>query len=62
MASIILIHNHPGGSVEPSKEDINITKRIKEAGDIIGIDLLDHVIITEDNFSSLKALKEYGII
>lgn len=47
--SVILAHNHPSGSNEPSEEDINITKRIIEAGKIMGIDVLDHVIITKNN-------------
>ena len=45
--AVILSHNHPSGSMEPSKEDIEITKRIKEAGDIIGIQVLDHVIVSK---------------
>ena len=54
-ASIILFHNHPSGDVSPSNEDINITRRIKEAGKIIGIELLDHIIIGfNSNFCSLK--------
>ncbi|NTU46724.1 DNA repair protein RadC [Candidatus Roizmanbacteria bacterium] len=53
-ASIILVHNHPSGSPEPSEEDILITKRIAKAGELFGISLLDHVIITSENFCSLK--------
>jgi len=54
-AGIILFHNHPSGDPEPSQEDINITTRIKEAGKIIGIELLDHIIIgSEGDFCSLK--------
>ncbi len=44
-STIILIHNHPSGNYEPSTEDIEITKRIKNAGVIIGIEVLDHIII-----------------
>lgn len=58
-SSIIICHNHPSGSPEPSSEDINITKRIKECGNIIGIELLDHVIIGYNKYISLK---EKGII
>ncbi|MGL5615320.1 MAG: RadC family protein [Sarcina sp.] len=58
-ASIILCHNHPSGDPTPSIEDINITKRIKACGDIMGIKLLDHVIIGRNKFISLK---EKGII
>lgn len=43
--SIIAIHNHPSGSINPSREDVNITKRLKMSGDILGIELLDHIII-----------------
>jgi len=54
-AGIILFHNHPSGDPEPSQEDINITTRIKEAGKIMGIELLDHIIIgSEGAFCSLK--------
>lgn len=44
-AAMILIHNHPSGDPEPSKEDREITRRLKEAGEILGIKILDHVII-----------------
>jgi DNA repair protein RadC len=53
-ASIIVAHNHPSGVVLPSKEDIASTRRIKEAGFIIGIELLDHVIISASSYFSLK--------
>lgn len=58
-ASIIVAHNHPSGDPIPSKEDINITIRLKEAGKIIGIDILDHVIIGENKHISFK---EKGIL
>jgi DNA repair protein RadC len=51
--SIILIHNHPSGDPTPSRQDIEITKRIAEAGTLIGIELLDHIIIG-DRYTSLK--------
>lgn len=51
---IIISHNHPSGDPTPSKEDINITLRIKECGKLIGIELLDHIIIGKNNFISLK--------
>lgn len=47
-ASIIMAHNHPSGDSTPSKEDINITHRIKECGKILGIELLDHLIIGDE--------------
>ena len=58
-ASIIICHNHPSGDPTPSKEDINITLRIKECGNIIGIKLVDHIIIGNNKFVSLK---ERGLI
>ncbi|NFR86247.1 JAB domain-containing protein [Clostridium botulinum] len=53
-AKIIISHNHPSGDPTPSKEDINITLRIKECGEIMGIQLLDHIIIGKNGFISLK--------
>ncbi len=53
-ASVIVAHNHPSGNVEPSEEDIKITKRLFDAGKLLGIDLLDHIIVTENDFVSLK--------
>jgi len=53
-ASIIVGHNHPSGKTEPSQEDIEVTKRLIEAGNIIGIDVLDHIIVGNDTFTSLK--------
>ena len=53
-ASIIAAHNHPSGDITPSDEDIRITKRLHEAGKIMGIELLDHLIITENDYYSFK--------
>jgi DNA repair protein RadC len=53
-ASIIVAHNHPSGVLVPSREDISTTRRIKEAGVIIGIELLDHVIIGQSSYLSMK--------
>ena len=50
---IIIVHNHPTGEVNPSFQDIQITKRIKEAAQILGIQLLDHIIIGDGKFKSL---------
>lgn len=58
-ASIIVGHNHPSNICDPSAEDIQVTERLKEAGNILGIDLLDHIIIGTDTF---KSLKETGIV
>lgn len=51
--SIILVHNHPSGDPEPSSEDINLTRRLMSAGDIIGIKVLDHVIIAGNRHLSI---------
>lgn len=53
-ASIICAHNHPSGDPAPSQEDIEITRRLSDAGDIVGIDVLDHIIIGDGTFVSLK--------
>lgn len=52
--SVILVHNHPSGDTTPSHEDINITKRLVEGGNIIGIKVLDHLIIGNGDYLSLK--------
>ncbi len=51
-ANIFLLHNHPSGNTEPSKEDISITKRLVEAGKIMDINIFDHLIIAGDKFTS----------
>lgn len=53
-ASIICIHNHPSGDPTPSREDIEVTRRLKECGRMIGIEILDHIIIGDKRFVSLK--------
>lgn len=53
-ASIVLVHNHPSGDPTPSAEDISITKRLSDAGKILGVELLDHIIIGDKVFVSLK--------
>lgn len=53
-ASIIIAHNHPSGILTPSAEDIQTTRRIKEAGEIIGIALLDHIIMTDMSYLSMR--------
>lgn len=55
-ASIICVHNHPSGDPTPSPEDIEITRRLAEAGQVIGIDVLDHVIVGDTKNVSLKEL------
>ena len=53
-AAVIFVHNHPSGDTEASEDDIRLTKRLAEAGEIVGIDVLDHVIIGGKVFRSLK--------
>ena len=53
-ASIILVHNHPTGDPTPSREDVEFTRRFAKCGELIGIELLDHVIIGSDRYQSLK--------
>ena len=58
-AYIICFHNHPSGNLEVSSEDSHITKRIKEAGELMGIELIDHIIL--DMAGEYISLKEFGI-
>jgi DNA repair protein RadC len=53
-AAIVLFHNHPSGDPRPSAEDVRLTKRLLAAGDLMGIDVLDHVVISETRFFSMK--------
>lgn len=53
-ASLILVHNHPSGDPEPSEEDLNITRRLVEAGTVLGIEVLDHVVIASNGFVSMR--------
>ncbi len=53
-AAVICLHNHPSGDPSPSAEDRNVTKRLQEAGKLLGIDVLDHIIIGEQSFYSMK--------
>ncbi|BEP29930.1 RadC family protein [Helicovermis profundi] len=53
-ASIILVHNHPSGNTNPSEEDRSITKRLKKAGKILGIEILDHIIIGNSKYFSFR--------
>ncbi len=51
---IVLVHNHPSGDPNPSRDDIVVTKRMKDAGNIIGITVIDHIIIGDNKYVSLK--------
>ena len=53
-ANVIAFHNHPSGDTEPSQQDIQLTNRLYEAGELLGIKLLDHLIIGDGTFTSLK--------
>jgi DNA repair protein RadC len=53
-SSFVVGHNHPSGDPRPSKEDISVTERIKEAGNIMGIELLDHIIIGDTKYLSFR--------
>ena len=53
-STVIIVHNHPSGDPQPSEDDLKITKRLTEAGKILGIDLVDHIIISKDSFYSFK--------
>lgn len=53
-ASVVVVHNHPSGEPDPSEDDINITRRLDEAGNILGISLIDHVIVAAGGYTSLK--------
>ena len=55
-ASVIFVHNHPSGDTEASEDDIALTKRLAQAGEIVGIDVLDHIIIGGKSYTSLKRL------
>jgi DNA repair protein RadC len=56
-ASAIIAHNHPSGSIEPSDADIEITKQLTDAGKLLDIHILDHVIVTKENYFSFKRKK-----
>ncbi len=58
-AQVILAHNHPSGDPEPSEDDLEITKRLVEAGKILGIEVIDHIIVAKNDFLSFK---EKGLI
>jgi DNA repair protein RadC len=54
-AAVVLVHNHPSGDPEPSEEDLSITKRLVEAGELLGISVLDHVIVASRGVVSLRS-------
>ena len=58
-AAVILVHNHPSGDLTPSKDDLTTTERLKDAGKVLGIDVLDHIIIGDNRYLSFK---EQGLL
>jgi DNA repair protein RadC len=58
-SAVIIAHNHPSGQLEPSREDTEVTQRIKVAGDILGIELLDHIVFAQEGYYSFA---EHGLI
>lgn len=57
--NLVMVHNHPSGDPTPSREDLSLTRRVRDAGELVGIQLLDHIIIGDNSYISLK---ERGII
>ena len=53
-STVILAHNHPSGNCEPSEQDLQVTSRLKEVGQIVGIEVIDHIIIGEDSYYSFR--------
>lgn len=58
-AGVVVVHNHPSGDPTPSREDVSLTLRLKKASEILGIELIDHLIIGKGNFVSLKELEVF---
>ena len=56
-SAVILAHNHPSGDTEPSNADVEVTQQLKDAGDLVGIELLDHVIVSKNGFRSIPFCK-----
>lgn len=53
-AAVIVAHNHPSGDPEPSREDLDVTRRLRAVGELVGIPLIDHLVVGEDSFVSLR--------
>jgi DNA repair protein RadC len=53
-AAVVFVHNHPSGDPAPSQEDIELTRRLKETGDMLGIRVLDHVVLGDGRFYSFS--------
>ena len=59
-AAIVLVHNHPSGDATPSEEDVRVTARLVEAGEIVGIRVVDHVVVAEHGFHSFQENGQLG--
>jgi len=59
-AAIVVVHNHPSGDPEPSREDLDVTRRLSDAGRLLGIPLVDHVVVGEGSFVSLRERGQLG--
>jgi len=57
-AAILIAHNHPSGQLSPSRADKQVTTRLKEAGKLIGIEIIDHIILTPDGYYSFQESDE----
>lgn len=57
--AIVVAHNHPSGNLEPSSDDIEATYRLKKAGQLLGVELLDHIIFSASNYRSLQETGEF---
>lgn len=59
-SDIAVVHNHPGGTAEPTKKDLRVTERIKEASDLLGILFCDHIIISRETYFSFRENGKIG--
>lgn len=59
-ASVIAVHNHPSGDPRPSREDLELTQRLEDAGEVVGFPLLDHVIISASGYRSVRGPERFG--
>jgi DNA repair protein RadC len=57
--SVVVAHNHPSGNLEPSPEDLQLTERLYDSGKLLGIELLDHIVFSEEGFMSMKEAGEF---
>lgn len=58
-SAVVIGHNHPGGTMEPSDEDVSVTKRLKQAAELLGISFWDHLIVTQDDYLSVLSSPKY---